>query len=157
MGGPSSGGLFPGTSGSSKSDPVDAQRDMDIDGNLLTELKGSGVKVDENEIIAIAKDKGGRIVWLEQGVAGNGGSGLAHIIEQHGRQLIQHGVIGKDIPALVVNAVTAGKIVGHQGTGVGRPIYEFSYGGRIHRIAVTVGGNGYIVGANHCGFTKENK
>lgn len=112
MGGHSSGGLFPGTSGSSKRTPVDAQRDMGIDGNLLAELKESGVKVDEKKVIAIAKDKGGRIVWLEQGVAGNGGSGLAHIIEQHERQFIQHGVIGTDIPALVVNAVTAGKSSG---------------------------------------------
>ena len=32
--------------------------------------------------------------------------------------------------------------------GTGRPIYEFTYNGEIHKVAITVGNNGFIVGAN---------
>lgn len=41
-----------------------------------------------------------------------------------------------------------GHIVGYQGKGTGRPIYEVDYNGTKRRVAVTVGSNGYIVGAN---------
>ncbi len=47
-----------------------------------------------------------------------------------------------------MTAVTEGKIVGYQGRGTGRPIYEIEYNGKLQRVAVTVGDNGYIVGAN---------
>lgn len=46
-----------------------------------------------------------------------------------------------------MNALENGKIVGYQGRGTGRPIYEFTYNGEIHKVAITVGNNGFIVGA----------
>ena len=39
-------------------------------------------------------------------------------------------------------------VVHYQGKGTGRPIYEVNYKGSTQRVAVTVGSNGYIVGAN---------
>jgi hypothetical protein len=48
----------------------------------------------------------------------------------------------------VLTAVTKGKVVGMQRT---RPIYEFQWNGATHRLAVTVGDNGFIVGANPVG------
>ena len=47
-----------------------------------------------------------------------------------------------------MNALENGKIVGYQGRGTGRHIYEFTYNGEIHKVAITVGNNGFIVGAN---------
>ncbi|MDV9113944.1 hypothetical protein ACA614_03375 [Lactiplantibacillus plantarum] len=43
-----------------------------------------------------------------------------------------------------------GKIIGYQGKGKGkgRPIYEVIYNGKKYRAAITVGKNGFIVGAN---------
>ena len=49
-----------------------------------------------------------------------------------------------------------GKIVEKQGRH-GRPIYEFKYEGKIRRIAITVGDNGYIVGANPVSLPKEDQ
>lgn len=34
------------------------------------------------------------------------------------------------------------------GRGTGRPIYEFTYNGELHNVAITVGNNGFVVGAN---------
>lgn len=45
-------------------------------------------------------------------------------------------------------AVKSGTIVGYQGRGKGRPIYEFIYKGKTRRVAISIGSNGYIVGAN---------
>jgi hypothetical protein len=44
-----------------------------------------------------------------------------------------------------MTAVLTGHQVGVQGT---RPVYEFVFGGETHRMSVTVGSNGFIVGAN---------
>ena len=53
-------------------------------------------------------------------------------------------------------AIKYGKIVEKQGRH-GRPIYEFKYEGKIRRIAITVGDNGYIVGANPVSLPKEDQ
>lgn len=45
-------------------------------------------------------------------------------------------------------AVTEGEIIGYQGKDKGRAIYEFFYNGQMHRVAISVGSNGFIVGAN---------
>ncbi|WP_170418943.1 hypothetical protein [Ruegeria atlantica] len=37
---------------------------------------------------------------------------------------------------------------GYQGSGTGRPSYEYSFNGQTRRMAITAGGNGFIVGAN---------
>jgi hypothetical protein len=64
------------------------------------------------------------------------------------------GVAEAEIPSVVMRAVTQGKIVGYQGSGTGRPIYEITVNGQTQRIAVTVADNGYIVGANPKGSGK---
>lgn len=61
------------------------------------------------------------------------------------------GVAEADIPRVVMQTVSQGKVVGYQGVGVGRPIYEVSIGGQTRRIAVTVSRNGFVVGANPAG------
>ncbi|MBG8845324.1 hypothetical protein FOG17_04705 [Neisseria meningitidis] len=48
-------------------------------------------------------------------------------------------------PNYLMTAVKNGQIVGMQRT---RPIYEFTYNGTKHRVAIDIGNNGFIVGAN---------
>lgn len=76
---------------------------------------------------------------------GNPRSGLMHIVQRHAAEFAQRGIPQAQIPDVVMAAVTRGRQVGMQGT---RPIFEVEFNGRIHWIAVTVGDNGYIVGAN---------
>jgi filamentous hemagglutinin len=49
------------------------------------------------------------------------------------------------IPEIVMGAVSEGKIVGYQGSGVGLPVYELDINSQPQRIAVTVGDNGFVV------------
>lgn len=79
---------------------------------------------------------------------------MQHIVERHGVDFARIGVAEKDIPRTVMDAVTQGKIVGYQGRGTARPIYELSVDGQTRRIAVTTGSNGFVVGANPAGSVK---
>ncbi len=93
----------------------------------------------------ITRDPNGKIVWLE---SGNTKSGLEHIINKHGHEFNGRGIANNDIPDYVLEAVYQGNVVGTQGKRNPRTIYEFVYNGKTQRIAVQVGSNGYIVGAN---------
>ena len=114
-----------------------------LNSNLLDELANSGVKYNPEDIVAITKTADGKLVWLENGTDT---AGLNHIITEHADDFLNKGITQEQIPDYVMNALENGKIVGYQGTG--RPIYEFTYNGEIHKVAITVGNNGFIVGAN---------
>jgi hypothetical protein len=111
---------------------------------LIDELARSGVKHSPEKIVAIGRDPNGRIVFLE---TGSPSAGLEHILQKQG-QFAQRGVGQDQVADYVLTAVTKGKVVGMQRT---RPIYEFQWNGATHRLAVTVGDNGFIVGANPVG------
>lgn len=87
---------------------------------------------------------------------GNSKAGLKHLIEEHSKakEFAQMGVSEAQIPEVVMKAVSEGRLVGHQGSGIGRPIYEVSINGKMQRIAVNVSDNGYVVGANPRGSIK---
>ncbi len=119
--------------------------------SLLQEMTTQGIKFTPENIVSAAKDNSGKIIFLEKG---NSKAGLQHIIEGHGSQFAQIGVSEARIPDVVMKAVTDGKVVGYQGAGTGRPIYETMINGKRYNIAVTVGNNGYIVGANLRGSVK---
>lgn len=116
-----------------------------LNSNLLDELTNSGVKYNSEDIVAITKTADGKSVWLENGTDT---TGLNHIITEHADDFLNKGITQEQIPDYVMNALENGKIVGYQGRGTGRPIYEFIYNGEIHKVAITVGNNGFIVGAN---------
>lgn len=115
---------------------------------LLSELRQTNVKCNYNEVVGITRDANGKIVWLEQGHLGKRASGYAHIVKEHSANFAEIGIT--DIPDYLLTAVSKGKIVGVQATtnATPRPIYEFLYNGDWHYVAITVGDNGYIVGAN---------
>ena len=123
--------LFSGTSGEGRA--------------LIDEVIANGEKISPDKVVMITKDPTGRIVWLEEGIKK---SGLEHIIDKHGHEFNGKGIANADIPDYVLEAVYQGKVVGVQGKRNPRTVYEFTYNGEKQRVAVQVGKNGYIVGAN---------
>lgn len=123
--------LFTGTSGEGRA--------------LIDEVVANGDKISPKKVVLITRDPTGKIVWLE---TGNSSSGLKHIIKRHGHELNGKGISNDEIPEYVLEAVRQGNIVGTQGKRNPRTIYEFVYNGVRQRIAIQVGSNGYIVGAN---------
>lgn len=97
-------------------------------------------------MLAIAKLKNGEIVWIEEGSEGDNGSGLKHIIERHGSEFEAIGIT--DIPGFLIKAIQSDKIVATQGKNNPRNVYEFEIKNEKHYVAVSIGKNGYIVGAN---------
>lgn len=112
---------------------------------LIAELAQAGIKHTVADIICIDRTPDSRIVFLERG---NDRSGLRHIIQEHGWQFAELGIVEDRIPAVIMIAVTQGKLIGYQGKGTTRAVYCFMLDGREQMIAVTIGSNGYIVGAN---------
>jgi filamentous hemagglutinin len=119
-----------------------------VDPAHLVELAANGVKFTPEAIVATGRNASGQVVFLE---TGNESAGLQHIVEAHGDDFANIGVSQSQIPSVVMKAVTEGNVVGYQGAGAGRPIYQIQINGQPQRIAVTTGSNGYIVGANPAG------
>lgn len=115
---------------------------------LLNELATKGVKFTPENVIATARAPSGQVVFLE---TGDSASGLMHIVQRHATDFANVGISEAQIPGVVTRAVSEGNIVGYQGRGTGRPIYEVTVNGQAQRIAITTGSNGYIVGANPAG------
>ncbi|HZG14451.1 MAG TPA: polymorphic toxin-type HINT domain-containing protein, partial [Candidatus Bathyarchaeia archaeon] len=111
---------------------------------LMDELSNSGVKYNPDDVLAVTKTPDGKLVWLENG---NSKAGLEHIMN-HAEDFAKKGIERSEIPDLVMEALNQGKLVGYQGKGTGRPIYEVVFNGQKQRVAITVGNNGFIVGAN---------
>jgi filamentous hemagglutinin len=117
----------------------------------LNALAAKGVKFTPENVVATGTTPSGQIVFLE---IGNSRAGLQHIIEGHASDFANIGVSEAQIPNVVMQAVREGNIVGYQGSGTGRAIYQTTVNGQSQRIAVTIGDNGFIVGANPAGSVK---
>ncbi|ECI6492949.1 hypothetical protein EIL18_24375 [Salmonella enterica subsp. enterica] len=115
-------------------------------------MKNKGIKFTPENIVSVAKQPDGKIVFLE---TGNSTAGLQHIVDGHAEEFKKIGVSEKEIPSVIMDVVVNGKVVGYQGRGTGRPIYEATVNGVKQKIAVTIGSNGYIVGANPAGRVIE--
>ena len=112
------------------------------DSKLVKGLAEQGIKHTPEDIVRIRQTPTGKTVFLEKG---NSRASLEHIVKKHGEDFARKGISEEQIPDVVITAVTEGKLVGTQGS---RPIYETVINGVKQRIAVTVGNNGFIVGAN---------
>lgn len=118
---------------------------------MVDQLINDGIKISPEKVVTIMKTPEGRIVWLEKGTTtatAEKPSGLAHIVERHGTEFAQKGISEDQIPELLTRAIQGGNIIGNQGKGNSRPIYQIDYRGASFKIAITIGSNGYIVGAN---------
>jgi len=111
---------------------------------LLDELANSGVKYNPDDLVAVTKTPDGKLVWLENG---NSQAGLNHVMN-HADDFAKKGIAKDEITDLVMKALNKGEIVGYQGKGTGRPIYKVTFNGETQGVAITVGSNGFIVGAN---------
>ena len=114
-------------------------------------MAANGVKFTPENIVSMARNHKGQVVFLE---TGNSKAGLQHIIEMHGNQFAQMGVSERQIPNVVMRAISEEKLMAYQGTGMGRPVYELTINRQRLRFAVTVGDNGFIVGTNPRGSNK---
>ncbi|WP_238145213.1 pre-toxin TG domain-containing protein, partial [Lactiplantibacillus plantarum] len=117
-----------------------------LDKKLIARLEKNGVKISKEDVIRIKElpdEK--KIVWLEKG---NTSAGFEHILIEHGEQFTKQGISKSELPDFLMTVLEKGKIIGYQGKGKGRPIYEVIYNGKKYRAAITVGKNGFIVGAN---------
>jgi len=113
---------------------------------LIAELQEAGIKHSPEKIVRIAKKPDGKIVFLESGDAK---SGLQHILSNHLDDFARRGILQDKIPDAVMAAVVQGKFLRYQGIiAPPREIYEVVFNDRTQYIAVRVGDNGYIVGAN---------
>jgi hypothetical protein len=115
---------------------------------LISELKASGVKFSESDLKWVFKSNDGKIIFLEKG---NINAGYEHILG-HKNDFIAKGIAELDISDFIMKALKENKIVGYQGTGEGRPIYELIYNGIKQRVAITTSSNGFVVGANPTSF-----
>ena len=113
---------------------------------LIAELKKAAIKHTPENIIRITKDPSGKIVFLETGKAGDKGSGLLHILENHREDFLQRGITEEQIPDLIVTAISEGKIIGIQGKS--RIIYQVEINGIIQYVSLEISHNGYLVSAN---------
>ena len=66
---------------------------------LIEELRNSGVKFTESDIVMITKTKKGELVWLEKG---NQYAGLQHIISRHEQDFKnKFGILKHNIPSFI--------------------------------------------------------
>ncbi len=113
-------------------------------------LKSNVVKFTPEDLVATVRISSEKVVFLEKG---NAASGLQHILA-HAKEFASIGVHESEIPSFLLKAIRDGKIIGYQEKGLGRPIYQVNHNGREVKVAITIGDNGYIVGANPRGFVK---
>jgi len=73
-------------------------------------MKNKGIKFTPENVVSVANDNNGRIIFLEKG---NSKAGLQHIIEKHGDQFSQIGISEASMPNVLMKAVTDGKIIGY--------------------------------------------
>ncbi|MDL2274476.1 hypothetical protein LJC34_08090, partial [Oscillospiraceae bacterium OttesenSCG-928-G22] len=112
--------------------------------HLMDELRRSGHKFTEENVVAIMRTPEGKLVWLE---TGSESAGLAHIL-QKSNQYAAQGISQTQIPQFISETIKNGKIIGYQGSSLTRPIYEVAYNNSLYRVAITVSDNGFIIGAN---------
>ena len=112
---------------------------------LIAQLRGAGVKHNPDDILRIARLPDGKIVFLE---IGNDGSGWQHIWKDHANDFANREIPEDMIIDAIISAVTRGIIIGTQGTKRKRDVYEIDFNGSVQYISISVGENGYIVGAN---------
>jgi hypothetical protein len=110
---------------------------------LIAELKKAAIKHTPENIIIITQDPSGKIVFLETGKAGDKGSGLLHILENHREDFLQRGIAEEQIPDLIITAISEGTIIGIQGKS--RIIYQVEI---IQYVSLEISHNGYLVSAN---------
>lgn len=109
--------------------------------HLMDELRRSGVKFNEEDVVKITKTKKNELVWLEQG---NEIVGLEHIIMRHSNNLKEaFGVDKEQIPSFIKSVIENGRLVSSRKNGM-KITKIYDYGGK-HYVLCALGTNGFIV------------
>jgi hypothetical protein len=108
---------------------------------LVLEVIATGEKCTPTAIRFVERDTSGQLVWLEEG---NARAGWQHV-SKHANDFVCKGILESEIQTLLQKTIKEGRIVEIKNT---RPVYEVMYNGRLIRVAITIGDNGFIVGAN---------
>lgn len=109
--------------------------------HLMNELKESGVKFTEENVVMITKTKKNELVWLEKG---NESAGLNHIIKRHEKDFKnKFGVSKENIPITIKDILKNGTEISSKIKNKG---FEkvYLYNGE-HIVITAVGTNGFIV------------
>ncbi|MEG4021261.1 hypothetical protein [Microcoleus sp. S13C4] len=112
---------------------------------LIAQLLADRIKHNPENILRITRLSEGKIIFLE---IGNDISGWQHIRKNHANDFANRGIPEDMIIDAIISAVTSGIIIGTQGTKRKRDVYEIEFNGVVQYISISVGENGYIVGAN---------
>ena len=112
---------------------------------LLCELRWSGCKYNEDQIIFITKDSEGKLIWLERG---NDFAGLEHIIANHENDFFQAiGIKKNEIALYLYTAITNGKLVKNVPSKIAGGLDRtYEYDDHYYTF-VGLGNNGFIVTA----------
>ncbi|WP_019810425.1 hypothetical protein [Saccharomonospora halophila] len=114
------------------------------DRELIAEVQRQGHKISPDRVVRIARARDRRVVWLEEG---DERRGQGHILSAEKIAAFEGAGISKDrIVDLIFDGLTRGTRVGFSARD--RPVYEVEVEGRLCRVAITTGPNGYIVGAH---------
>ena len=111
----------------------------------LSHLSNMGYKYTESDILFIAKDEAGNLVWLE---IGNQDSGLMHIIFHHKDDFANaFGINETEIANYLYNVITHGHLSSQKPSRhKGGFEYVYRYQNELYTF-VAMGSNGYIVTA----------
>lgn len=109
----------------------------------MAELAQQNIKHTPEKIIGITRNPEGKIIFLEQG---NSRAGLQHIVEAHGTDFVNKGIMISEIPDLLMTAVKQNNVVGIQGRS--RTVFLVEFKDKSYDVAIEISRNGFIVGAN---------
>ena len=114
---------------------------------LFAQLDEANVKYTRENILFIARDGTGQIVFLE---TGNSNAGCKHIIERHGENFKEtFNIDVEQIPIYLKNVVSYGEVVSDKiVVRNGRKGFErkYYYNGK-YQVVTGIGSNGFIVSA----------
>lgn len=116
---------------------------------LIDNLVKGGTKITPEKVVDIRKLQDGRTVWLE---TGNDTAGLQHIYKRNEIDFSRKGISREEIPAVVMEALEHGNIVGTNGSA---NVYRIVREGSEMHVAIGVSSNGFVVRANPVSIWKS--
>lgn len=102
----------------------------------------AGTRITPENVVGIRKLPDGRTVWLE---TGNDAAGLQHIYRRHGTDLANKEIPREQVPAVVMDELKQGNVVGTNGSA---SVCRIVHNGTEQHIAMGVGSNELVVRAN---------
>jgi SPP1 gp7 family putative phage head morphogenesis protein len=112
--------------------------------SLLTRLREQGENFTEAAVRWVDEMPDGKLIWLEDGGAG---SGWTHI-QSKASDFEGRGVNPERLESLIRESLVRGRPIGPQSPKGDRIIYEVEFDGQVQYVGITVGSNGFVVGAN---------